>query len=57
MKTPTNCFTTFARINTRLLDAVRNAKQYIEQPTAWEILQRVQQTQTRTHLPEGWKWK
>jgi hypothetical protein len=57
MNTPTNCFTTFARINTRLLDAIRETKKYVEDLTAWEVLQRVQQTQTRTVLPEGWKWK
>jgi len=55
--TPSNCYTTFARINTKLLDAVKSARQFIETPNGGDILKRVEKTQTRSVLPEGWVYK
>jgi hypothetical protein len=56
-KIPTECFTSFARINIKLLEEIREAKAFIEFPSAGEIISKIEQTQTKSILPDGWKYK
>lgn len=57
MKIPEICYTTFARINVKLLEAFKESRELQDYPTTTKILSNVMKTKTRTILPKDWEWK